>query len=57
MPWPLSISPEWWSGRAHTWTCSTEAEIRRHCAFEAPEEINSGDYRRISLAVSTISHT
>jgi hypothetical protein len=22
-------------------TCSTEAEIRRHCAFEAPKEINA----------------
>jgi hypothetical protein len=35
-------------------TCSTEAEIRRHCAFEAPKRINSGSYSRISLAVSSI---
>jgi len=38
--------------RRATWTCSTEAEIRRHCASGAPIKINSGDYRRISLAVS-----
>jgi hypothetical protein len=38
-------------------TCSTEAEIRRHCAYKAPKEINSGGYRRLSLAVSTIRHT
>jgi hypothetical protein len=35
-------------------TCSTEAEIRRHCAFEALKEISFGTYRRIPLAVSTI---
>jgi hypothetical protein len=38
-------------------TCSTEAEIRRHCAFEASKKINSGDYKRISLVVSAITHT
>jgi hypothetical protein len=43
--------------RSSSWTYSTEAEIRRHCAFEAPKEINSGSYRRISLAVSTIRYT
>jgi hypothetical protein len=25
-----------------TRTCSMEAEIRRHCAFEGPKELNSG---------------
>jgi len=38
-------------------TYSTEAAIRRHCAVEAPKEINSGSFRRISLAVSSIGHT
>jgi hypothetical protein len=35
-------------------TCSTEAEIRRHCAFEALKEISFATYRRIPLTVSTI---
>jgi hypothetical protein len=42
---------------APIWTCSTEAKIRRHCGFGAPRKINSGDYRRISLAISAIRHT
>jgi hypothetical protein len=41
--------------RAASRTCSMEAEIRRHCAFEEPIEINSGGYRRIFLPISTIS--
>src|ERR671918_1101774 len=44
----LPPSPPLWSAAmAPTWTCSTEAAIRRHCAFELPKEINSGSYRRI----------